>query len=36
MQFTRGVEAVHDLSFEVDSGEFVAIVGPIGCGKSTV
>ncbi|MBA8827502.1 NHLM bacteriocin system ABC transporter ATP-binding protein [Saccharopolyspora lacisalsi] len=28
--------ALRDVSFSVDPGEFVAIVGPTGCGKSTV
>jgi NitT/TauT family transport system ATP-binding protein len=27
--------AVRDLTFEVQAGEFVAVVGPTGCGKST-
>ncbi|MDQ6918663.1 MAG: ABC transporter ATP-binding protein [Candidatus Dormibacteraeota bacterium] len=27
--------ALHDLTFEVGPGEFCAIVGPTGCGKST-
>src|SRR6266542_5850642 len=27
--------AVHDLTFDVAPGEFVAVVGPTGCGKST-
>jgi NHLM bacteriocin system ABC transporter ATP-binding protein len=28
--------ALDDVSFTVDPGEFVAIVGPTGCGKSTI
>ncbi len=28
--------AIHNLSFEVPSGQFVALVGPTGCGKSSV
>lgn len=27
---------VHDLSFEIDKGDFVALVGETGCGKSTI
>jgi ABC-type nitrate/sulfonate/bicarbonate transport system ATPase subunit len=31
-----GVQAVSDVSIHISSGEFVAIVGASGCGKSTV
>ena len=30
------VEAVHDISFNMQEGEFISIVGPSGCGKSTL
>jgi NitT/TauT family transport system ATP-binding protein len=32
----RTVEAVRDLTFRVDKGEFVCIVGPSGAGKTTL
>jgi NitT/TauT family transport system ATP-binding protein len=32
----RSVEALRDLSFAVGDGEFVAVVGPNGCGKTTL
>ena len=30
------VDVIHDVSFDVDDGEFVVFVGPSGCGKSTL
>ena len=31
-----GLVAVEDVSFEIGEGEFVGLIGPIGCGKSTI
>src|SRR5208337_3708584 len=30
------LHALHEISFDIDHGEFVSIVGPSGCGKSTL
>lgn len=32
----RQLHALHQVSFDIDHGEFVSIVGPSGCGKSTL
>jgi len=32
----KQLHALHEVSFDIDHGEFVSIVGPSGCGKSTL
>jgi multiple sugar transport system ATP-binding protein len=34
--FEDGTVAVHELTIEVASGEFLVLLGPTGCGKSTI
>lgn len=34
--YGQGSETLHDISFQVRAGEFVAIVGPTGAGKTTL
>lgn len=33
---TEETEAIHDVTFDVEEGDFIAIVGPSGCGKSSI
>ncbi len=33
--YDNGFHAVHQLSMEIEDGEFLVLVGPSGCGKST-
>ena len=33
--YPNGVQAVFDLSLEINDGEFLVLVGPSGCGKTT-
>ena len=34
--FPGGAQVLHDVSMEINDGEFIVIVGPSGCGKSTL
>src|ERR687887_325088 len=33
--YDNGVKAVHELTLEINDGEFLVLVGPSGCGKTT-
>lgn len=35
-QYSANIEAVHDVSFNINVGEFISLVGPSGAGKSTL
>ena len=34
--YPNGFKAVHDIDFKINDGEFVVLVGPSGCAKSTL
>jgi len=36
MSYKRHIDVLHDISFHVEKGEFVFLVGPSGAGKTTV
>src|SRR5574344_2338551 len=35
-QYKTGVTAIHELSLNIEKGEFIFIIGSTGCGKSTL
>lgn len=35
-EYAKGFYALQDLNFSVDEGDFVSVVGPFGCGKTTL
>lgn len=35
-QYKNGLVAIHDISLKIEKGDFVFIIGPTGCGKSTL
>ncbi len=34
--YSNGVNALYDINLEINEGDFVYIIGPTGCGKSTM
>ena len=34
--YPNGFKAVHEIDFKINDGEFVVLVGPSGCAKSTL
>lgn len=35
-KYKNGVTAIHNLNLDIEKGEFVFVIGPTGCGKSTL
>lgn len=36
VQYEKNIDAIKDVSFDVEGGDFVALIGPSGAGKSTL